>query len=210
LPVVALVDDILGLSAVIEIAALNRFLKEADLFTEARITIDPRAAASTWRRLGELPGVAATTAKSIWRAVFDEKIVGLLLVAATILTGFGLIIAVGVVYNSARIAFHERAWELASLRILGFRRNEVLRILLAELAIETVLALPLGLVAAQWIIGFLLELRGNESFSMPATISSQTFATATLVIIGIVVVSSLIVRRKIDRFDLAAALKVRD
>ena len=65
------------------------------------------------------------------------------------LTVFGLIIAVGVVYNSARIALQERAWELASLRILGFSRAEVSRILLAELGIEMLIAIPLGIAMAQ-------------------------------------------------------------
>ena len=48
---------------------------------------------------------------------------------------FAGVIAVGVVYNNARIALAERAWELASLRVLGFTRAEVSALLLGELAI---------------------------------------------------------------------------
>ena len=54
---------------------------------------------------------------------------------ASIYTGLAAIIAFGVVYNSARISLSERARELASLRVLGFTRGEVLRILLLELAL---------------------------------------------------------------------------
>ena len=61
-----------------------------------------------------------------------------------ILTGFAAMIAVGVVYNNARIALPERTWELASLRVLGFTRGEVSALLLGELALEIVVALPLG------------------------------------------------------------------
>ena len=49
------------------------------------------------------------------------------------------LIAIGVVYNAARIQLSERAHELASLRILGFSRGEVSFVLLGEL---------LGLAAA--------------------------------------------------------------
>jgi putative ABC transport system permease protein len=210
MPIVSLVDDILGLSASIEMSALNRFLREADLATEARLRIDPRQAAAVWRRLAELPGVGATTTKTIWRSLFDEKIAGLILIGATVLTGFGLIIAVGVVYNSARISFHERAWELASLRILGFRQREVSGLLFAELAVETLIAVPLGLAAAQSIINWIVESRANESFRIPGTISAQTFATATLIIAGAALASALIVRRQVSRLDLVAALKTRD
>jgi hypothetical protein len=48
-------------------------------------------------------------------------------IMSTILTAFASVIAVGVVYNNARIALAERAWELASLRVLGFSRAEVSR-----------------------------------------------------------------------------------
>ena len=51
------------------------------------------------------------------------------------LTLFASVIAVGVVYNNARIALAERTWELASLRVLGFTRAEVSGLLLGEMAI---------------------------------------------------------------------------
>ena len=53
---------------------------------------------------------------------------------ASIYTGLAAVIAFGIVYNSARISLSERARELASLRVLGFTRGEVLWILLLELA----------------------------------------------------------------------------
>ena len=56
---------------------------------------------------------------------------------ASIYTGLAAVIAFGVVYNSARISLSERARELASLRVLGFTRGEVLWILLLELALLT-------------------------------------------------------------------------
>ena len=88
-----------------------------------------------WQQLAERPRVAATNVKAVWLRVFDEVIAGLVLTSAVTLTGFGVIIAVGVVYNSARVALQERGWEMASLRVLGFTRQEVSRILLAELAL---------------------------------------------------------------------------
>ena len=51
---------------------------------------------------------------------------------ASIYTGLAAVIAFGVVYNSASISLSERARELASLRVLGFTRGEVLRILAAR------------------------------------------------------------------------------
>jgi putative ABC transport system permease protein len=86
----------------------------------------------------------------------------------------------------------------------------VSRILLAELALAALVALPLGLVLSQWIVALILGARDNESFEVPAVIGSATFATAALIVLFAAFVSALAVRRRIDRLDLVAALKARD
>ena len=80
-------------------------------------------------------------------ANFRETSARNVLFFTTILTAFAAVIAIGVVYNNARIALQERAWELASLRVLGFTRGEVSTFLLGELALELAAAIPLGLCA---------------------------------------------------------------
>jgi putative ABC transport system permease protein len=210
LPVAVLMEDIIGFSALMEISALNRLMREDDVVSHVALRVDPLAAQALWRHLAERPRVAATNVKAVWLRVFDEVIAGLVLTSAVTLTGFGILIAVGVVYNSARVALQERGWELASLRVLGFTRQEVSRILLAELALAALVALPLGLVLSQWIVALILGARDNESFEVPAVIGSATFATAALIVLFAAFVSALAVRRRIDRLDLVAALKARD
>ena len=210
LPVAALVEDVIGFTALIEIGALNRLMREDDLVSHIALRIDPLEAGMLWLLLAERPRVAATNVKAVWLRAFDEVIAGLVLTSAVTLTGFGIIIAVGVVYNSARVALQERGWEMASLRVLGFTRQEVGRILLAELAVAVFLAVPIGLFLAQWILGLILGARDNESFDVPAVISSGTFAAAALVVLGAAFASAVLVRRRIDRLDLVAALKARD
>ena len=143
LPVTALVDEMLGYSVYMEIGSLNRLMREGDLVSHAALRVDPALAPEVWRHLAEFPRLVSTSVKAVWLRVFDEKIAGMVVISALVLRAFGLIIAVGVVYNSARIALQERAWELASLRILGFSRAEVSRILLAGLGIEMLIGVAL-------------------------------------------------------------------
>ncbi len=210
LPIVALVDDVLGLGAYTDVATVNRLMREDDLVSHAALAIDPAQAAAAWRRLAEVPRIGAISVKRVWLQIFDEKIAGLVVFSAALLTAFGLVVAVGVVYNSARIAVQERVWELASLRILGFRRGEVARILLAELAVEMAVALPLGVLLAQVLVEALVAARSNESFHIPAVISAATFASAALVVLAAGIGSAILVRRRIDRLDLVGALKARE
>jgi putative ABC transport system permease protein len=129
---------------------------------------------------------------------------------STILTTFASVIAVGVVYNSARIALAERNWELASLRVLGFTRAEVSLILLGELAIAIGLAAPLGMLLGWSLVHTIIDLLKSDQFLFPVVILPRTYAWAVLAVVSAGVSSALVVRRRIDRLDMVAALKTRE
>jgi putative ABC transport system permease protein len=126
------------------------------------------------------------------------------------LTGFGLIIAIGIVYNSARVALHERSWEMASSRVLGFTRAEVSRILLTELGIAMLAATPIGLVLSQVFVNLIVGSHSSESFTIPPIVRPATFAMAVLIVCVAGAAGALAVARQMSRLDLVTALKARD
>lgn len=209
-PVVALSDDVVGLGATMDIDALNRLLREPAVINVVSLRLDPTLSDQAMRSLTEAPGVATASLKRMWIASFNEKIVSMIYVTATILIGFGILIAAGVVYNAARISLQERAWELASLRILGFGQAEVATILLSELALLILAAQPIGVVLSLRLVSFLMTLSPNESVHIPALVSVATLTSAVLIILVAGMASALIIVRRLRRLDLVAALKTRD
>ena len=209
-PVAALVEEMLGMSGYMEIGALNRLTGEGDVVSAAALYIEPSAIGPVSERFKSLPVIESTSMKAYSIAMFLDKIAGLVLVSAGILTAFAVIIAVGVVYNSARIRFQERAWELASLRVLGFSRAEVSRLLFTEFMIEIAIGIPIGLVLSQFVVNLISRFHSNESFQIPAVIEPRTFAVAAFVVLLAGVASTLILRRRVDTLDLVAVLKTRD
>jgi putative ABC transport system permease protein len=117
---------------------------------------------------------------------------------------------VGVVYNHARIALAERTWELASLRVLGFTRGEVSALLLGELAICIVLALPLGMGLGWLLVALLTQALQSDQFLFPVVVRPRTHALAAVTVVAAGVASALVVRRRIDRLDMVGALKTRE
>jgi putative ABC transport system permease protein len=202
--VVALSDDVVGLGATMDIDALNRLLREPAVINVVSLRLDPTLSDQAMRSLTEAPGVATTSLKRVWIASFNEKIVSMIYGTATIL------IAAGVVYNAARISLQERAWELASLRILGFGQAEVATILLSELALLILAAQPIGVVLSLRLVSFLMTLSPNESVHIPALVSVATLTSAVLIILVAGMASALIIVRRLRRLDLVAALKTRD
>ncbi len=124
--------------------------------------------------------------------------------------GLSIIVAFGVVYNSARVQLSERARDLASLRVLGFTDREVSRVLLTELTILTIAAQPLA-----WLLGYAFGWLTIQSFSSdlytaPLVIETATYAKASLVVIGAAAVSAMVVGRRVKRLDLISVLKTRE
>jgi putative ABC transport system permease protein len=210
LPVSASVDEVIGMASYMQIDTLNRLTAEGAVVSAAAMYVEPSALPILSQRLKELPVIESVAMKAYTLASFLDKIAGLVLVSAGILTVFAVIIAVGVVYNSARIGLQERAWELASLRVLGFTRAEVARILFGEFMIEIAIGISIGLVLSQGIVGLLARYFSNESFQIPAVIGPRTYAAAAIVVIAAAAASAFVVRRQIDRLDLVAVLKTRD
>jgi putative ABC transport system permease protein len=161
-------------------------------------------------QLKAFPRIAYAASKTAMLANFRETTARNVLFFTGILTGFAAMIAIGVVYNNARIALQERMWELASLRVLGFTRGEVSTFLLGELAIEIAVALPLGGVLGYMLSWAIVAMSHSDLIAIPIVIAPSTYAWAALSIVAAGVASALIVRRRIDRLDMVAALKTRE
>jgi putative ABC transport system permease protein len=208
--VVGLVRELIGLSAYMDLGALNRLMREGRLISACAVTVDAAQAQEFYRRVKDMPQVATVSIKAVALKTFQETSARNLLFFTTIVTALAAAIAVGVVYNSARITLAERGWELASLRVLGFTRHEVSVLLLGELAIEIAVAIPLGLWLGYLLSVALVTLTHSETFYIPVIIQPRTYAYAALTTVVAGLVSALIVRHRIDHLDLVAVLKTRE
>lgn len=208
--VVGLVNELIGLSAYMDLGALNRLMGEGRAISAIAVTVEAAQARDFYRRLKEIPKIATVSIKAVALQTFLETSARNILVFTTIVTVFAAAITVGVVYNSARIALAERGWELASLRVMGFTRQEVSMLLLGELAIEIAVAIPLGLGLGYLLSVTLVRLTQSETLYLPVVIQPRTYAYAAVATVAAGVVSALIVRHRIDHLDLVAVLKTRE
>lgn len=209
LKVVAIAATYLGTAAYMEIGALNRLMREGPVISGAFLTSDPSASDTLYATLKETPRVASVTVKRAALESFEKTMAENILRMRLFNLTFASILAFGVIYNSARISLAERAQELATLRILGFRRSEVSVILLGELAVLTLLAILLGLVLGRLLVGVAATALRTDTHRIPLVISTSTYAFAVVVILFAGLVSGLVVRRRVDHLDLIETLKTK-
>ncbi|MCC7009543.1 MAG: ABC transporter permease [Acidobacteria bacterium] len=210
LPVARLVDDIFGISAYMEIGELHRLIGEDALLSGASMLVDTAREADLSGAFKALPAVAGVAWKHVVLDNFRKAMAENMGVMLTFNIGFACVIAFGVVYNAARVSLSERSRELASLRVLGFTRAEISAILLGELAILTVAALPAGALIGHGLTTWLVSTFESEIYRFPVTLSARVVAWSSLTVIAASLVSALLVRRRLDRLDLIGVLKLRE
>ena len=208
--VAGLVKEYLGVAGYMDLAGLNRLLREGPAISGAYLAVDDRERAELYRRLGEIPRIAGTAIREQEIRNFHRTMQQTMLFFTFIATVFAVIIAFGVIYNSARIALTERGRELASLRVLGFTRTEISYILLGELGLLVLLAIPLGFGIGRGICAVFVNGARSELYRIPLIIHPSTYAFAATVVLASALLSGWLVRRKLDRLDLIAVLKTRD
>jgi putative ABC transport system permease protein len=210
LAVAALVDDSLGLQAYMRIDAVQRLLHEGSTLSGAALTLDPAAVDRFYARVKLVPAVAGVAMRDVALQNFRETMAQSMNLQIFFNVIFAGIIAFGVVYNSARVSLSERARELASLRVLGFTRAEISLILLGELAILTLSALPIGAGIGYLLGALIMAGFNNEMYRLSFVVSPATIAWSFFVVIAAAFASGLVVRRRLDHLDLVGVLKTRE
>ncbi len=205
-----IVHTMFGKLLYMNLAAMNALARDGEGVADAVLLVDPQAMGAFWAAVKAAPTINAVFDKAGSLANFNKTTSRTMGIFSGILTLFAVAMAVGIIYNAARIALSERAWELASLRVLGMTRAEVSVLLLAELGAELLLALPLGALAGWGLASLMMQLMSSDSIDFPVIIEPSTYASAALIVLAAGIASALLVRRKIDRLDLVAVLKVRE
>jgi putative ABC transport system permease protein len=209
-PVEGTVSEYLGVGAYVDRTYLNRLLGEGGTISGAWIALHPGARSTVLERLRQQPRIVTVTDRTSTMQSFDDTIAESILAFTLIATLMAGSIAIGVVYNAARITLSERSRELASLRVLGYTRGEVRGLLGGELFTLAYLALLPGFALGYGMSGLLAWGFRSDLYRIPLIVTPAGFAWAGIVVLAATWLSSILVRRQLDQLDLVAALKTKE
>lgn len=208
--ITGLVDEPLGLQVYASADDLRRFLRESPRVSAVMARIDPAHESDLLAALRQRPLVGTVTRKQQLLDRFASQSGEQMRTFTIVLSIFAAVIAIGVVYNNARVSLSMRERDLASLRVLGFTRGEISTVLLGELAVHVAVGIPAGLVLGRdWAVRVAATI-DPETYRMPVIIAPSSYALAAAVVLGASAVSALLVRRHLDHLDLIAVLKTRE
>jgi putative ABC transport system permease protein len=208
--VVALADELIGISAYMNVNALNHMMNEGGTVSGGFLAVDPVQLPGLYSDLKRMPAVSAVVLREGALKSFNDILYQSLAIFTTVLVAFACVIVSGMVYNGARIALSERGRDLASLRVLGFTQGEIGVMLLGEQAILTAVAIPLGFAIGYGICALMPLWLNTELYRMPLVINRSTYAVTFIVVVLAAFVSALLVRWRIRHLDLVEVLKTRE
>ena len=210
LPVAALVTEFVGVGAYMQRDSLARLLREGPAVSGALLSVEPEALTELSQRLAGMPAVAGITQRENTIRSFNELMGETILVFTLFTMLIAGAISFAVVYNNARIALAERARELATLRVLGFTRGETSFILLGELMLLTLLALPLGFLFGNGLSWLLVQGLQNDMYRIPLVITTESYALAAAVVLTATLLSAWMISRQAAGLDMVSALKAAE
>ena len=210
IPLAGTITSYMGGNASMHINALNAIVPTGPRISDITLNIDETRVNELYAAVKETPGLGAIALQMISRKTFRKLMDQNFTTMVTIYTVISVIVAFGVVYNTARIQLSERGRELASLRVIGFSQKEVFHVLLVELALIVLIAQPLG-----WLLGYtmaagMLAGLANDLFRMPFVPITSAYPAASMVVIAAAIACAAIIRRRVARLDLIEVLKTRE
>lgn len=204
------ITDYAGIAAYMDIDSLHRLLQEGSSLSGAHLAVDQAHWEDFLDKVREAPRVASLAIRSATRQSFRKSTAEMINLVQGIYFSFSVVVAFGVVYNSARIALSERSRDLATLRVLGFTHREVAAVMIGELALLTLVALPVGLLIGSLLAKAIVTTASTETVRLPLVLTGRTFATAVLIVVLSAATSFAVVSRRIRDLDLLGVLKARD
>jgi putative ABC transport system permease protein len=210
IPIYGLISDYRGLNAVMKIDALRRVLLEGETVSGAHLRIDQLGWSNFLESVKRAPRIASLGIKSAMRESFRRSTVESIQLIQNIYFLFAVMLAFGIVYTNCRISFWEQSRDLATLRITGFTQREVANVMIAELAVLTLLALPMGLWIGGKLAGLTVHAASTETTRLPLILSHQNYLTAVALVLLSTAISFLIVRREVGKLDLLAVLRTSE
>jgi putative ABC transport system permease protein len=211
-PVVSISTSYVGITFFImymEQATLSRLLDESPFLNGLHLRVDLNKIEELQKKLKQTPQIfGASFSSSSLRSmrVGMDDAMGLTWLNVLL----ALLIVLGVVYNTVRISLTERRRELASMCLIGYSRAAAWYVVIGDVVLLTLAAIPLGCVVGYGFSFMLTEGASNEIFRVPLWFERWSLGLATLVVLGALSISALFVGRAIKQLDLVSAMKTMD
>lgn len=202
-----IIAQYLGTSSYGGMDNVNYLLTEGAVANSAVIRLDNAGAErQVVDALKEMSAVSSVQSKSdalnnlVKNMAPTMSVIGVMIFLASVLS-------IAVIYNIATINIFERQRELATLKVLGFRDNEVRNLIFNENYMITLFGLMIGLPFGNWLGSSMMASYETDAYTFPFISGAETYILAAILTLGFTVLANLTLVKKIKKIDMVEVLK---
>ncbi len=199
-----IVNQYLGANAYMNIESMQNTLADKKMITGAAVISKDKVK----EKLKDIKGISSVMAVSDFKKSFEEYL-DIVIVVTRLYMIFGGILSFVLIYNSTIISLSERRMELASMRVMGFDKKDIFKMLIKENFIMTVLAILLGIPFGIAMIKGMAQAFSSEIITFPLIFSNRTFIVAGVATILFAIIAQIATWRRIRDLNFIEALKSR-
>lgn len=202
-----IIAQYLGSSAYSSIEGFNYLAGEGRIANGAVIKLDsPDNENQVVEELRDMPMVYSVQSKSESLNNLQKNMaamssmVGVMIVLAAVLS-------IAVIYNIATINIFERQRELATMKVLGFKDNEVRNLIFNENYMITLFGVILGLPFGLWLGNYMMNMYDTDAYTIPFITGPGTYILSGALTVLFTVLANVTLMKKIRKIDMVEVLK---
>lgn len=199
-----IIKQSLGTNGYMNIEAMSSELLDKNLITGVYINSDDDVKG----KLEDVKNISSIQSLEDMRAIFEE-FMGLMMGSIGMMIIFAGILGFAIVYNSTVMNIAERRLEFSSLRVMGFSKNEIFKIVTKENAVMTVFGIILGMPLGKSMMSSIEKTFSTEIYTIDMNPTLSSYVITAALTIAFVVLAQLATYKKINKLDFIEALKNR-
>lgn len=118
-----------------------------------------------------------------------------------------IVLSFGTIYTISSINIYERNRELATLKVLGYPKQKINRLIFSENMILTTFAVVVALPIGAYMYTLAVQAMASAHQQIPSQVNLPVIVISVSLAFVLTILSSMLLRRKVDRVDMIEALK---
>lgn len=118
-----------------------------------------------------------------------------------------IILSFGAIYTISSINIYERNRELATLKVLGYQKNKINRLIFLENIILTTFAVIVALPISGYVYKIIVKALSSTHQQIPDKLNMFIIVVSIIVAFLLTIVSNLLLRRKVTKINMIESLK---
>ena len=159
-------------------------------------------------KLNNIKNISSIQSKADMEGIF-KQFSGLIIMFIGILIIFSGLLGFVILYSMTLISINERTLEFSSLRVMGFTKQEIFKMLIKENTVMSVLGIIIGIPLGKWLIDYMNTMFSTDIYTMQESLTLKESVTAMVLTIIFIVSAQLLTYVKIHKLDFMQALKSR-